>query len=99
MKVGSVYNFSTPVYTTGGPGGCENCRRQEESGALSKSQAHITRSLLREIEDQTKELRSLEPREVEAYLRERLLWKVTGVRLGNQFRPVWRLTHSTAQRK
>lgn len=76
-KVGSVYNFSTPAHTTGGPDGCENCRNQEEAATLATSQVPITDALLRDVENKDKSLGTLKPEEVEKYLKEKLNWKVT----------------------
>jgi len=77
VKVGSTYNFSTPIHTTGGPDGCGNCRRQEAIAAKSTGQVPITTALLRNIQDGENPLKSLKLHHVEPYLKANLHWKVT----------------------
>jgi tyrosinase len=78
-KVGSVYNFSTPAHATGGPDGCENCRKQEQAAVIATNQVPITNALLLDIKNKDKSLDTLNPDEVEKYLKENLHWKVTKV--------------------
>ncbi|KZS90427.1 Di-copper centre-containing protein [Sistotremastrum niveocremeum HHB9708] len=75
--VGTLYNFSTPAHTTGVNDGCENCRRQESGHALCTGQVPITSSLLKYVADDGVPLSSMEPEQVEAYLKKNLTWKIT----------------------
>ncbi|KZT35124.1 Di-copper centre-containing protein [Sistotremastrum suecicum HHB10207 ss-3] len=75
--VGTLYNFSTPAHTTGVNDGCENCRRQESGHALCTGQVPITSSLLKYVADDGVPLSSMEPEQVEAYLKKNLTWTVT----------------------
>lgn len=79
-RVGQVYNFSTPLEAVDDSGrSCENCHKQQESQAIATGQVLITNALLKDIKDDGKPLESLRPAEVEAYLREHLVWTVTAV--------------------
>lgn len=74
--VGSIFNFSTASSQTGLDHGCANCRQQEDSNALATGQVPISIVLLRDLLDPTKELSSLEPDDVAAYLKSHLHWSV-----------------------
>jgi hypothetical protein len=72
-KIGGVYNI-------GGVHGCQKCGPRNIFPALAAAQMQLTPVLLRHIEDNAG-LQSLHPKNVEKYLREKLIWKVTEVRL------------------
>ena len=79
-RAGQVYNFSTPLEAADdNTRSCKNCHKQQESQAIATGQVLITNALLKDIQDDGKPLESLRPAEVEAYLREHLVWTVTAV--------------------
>ena len=83
-EVGFVYNFSSPVTGRGtGPEGCENCKTQEATGALSSGQVILTDYLAENIAKQRQlrgaPLTSLARDEVIAYLKRNLHWRISDV--------------------
>lgn len=81
-----VYTFSSRVETVPGSSEaeskpkCENCAKQKADGVLSKGQIILTRALLRDATDSSNsELNSLEPDEVNRYLKRHLNWRAVDV--------------------
>ena len=79
-----MYTFTTPLDLPEDEegreeGGCENCSRQAESNKTRTAQIPITRVLLEHAKDDRMPLASLEPDEVQEYLKKWLNWKVAQV--------------------
>lgn len=81
-----VYTFSSRVETVPGSSEaesepkCGNCAKQKAEGVLSKGQIILTRALLRAATDSNNsELNSLEPGEVNRYLKRHLNWRAVDV--------------------
>ncbi|KAJ3471934.1 hypothetical protein MRS44_002033 [Fusarium solani] len=71
--IGEVFTFTGSFSSEGG---CENCKRQAEEGALSFDQVPITIPLLSHIFDKAKDhpIENLTDKEVEEYLKLHLGW-------------------------
>jgi len=78
-RVGSIYNFTSPVEHTG----CESCKKEIKEGGLATGQIPITGAILKDWKnDRIPELPSSGPFDehtVEKYLAEKLSWKVITV--------------------
>ena len=81
-----IYTFSSQVETVPGPSEgeskpkCENCAKQKADGVLSKGQIILTSALLKDATDATNsELNSLEPDDVNRYLKRHLNWRAVDV--------------------
>jgi tyrosinase len=80
-RVGSVYNFTSPIDVTG----CENCQQEKRTGGLATGQVPITGAMLKDWQNiHIQEFPSDGPfdeHSIETYLAERLHWKIITVRL------------------
>ena len=79
-----MYTFTTPLdrfedEEGSEEGGCVNCAQQAESNKTRTAQIPITRVLLEHAKDERIPLASLEPHDVEEYLKKFLNWKVAQV--------------------
>jgi tyrosinase len=84
--VGRVYNFSSTVEGRGtDETGCENCKKQQEEGALFSGQVILTDYLIERVmlaeEQRGLTLTSLNRDEVVEYLKKNLHWRITDVSL------------------
>lgn len=83
-----LYTFSSPIETVPAAGGseaerkpeCENCAKHKADGVLSKRQIILTSALLKDATDASNsEINSLEPDEVNRYLKRHLNWRAVDV--------------------
>lgn len=91
--IGEVFTFTGSFSSEGG---CENCRRQAEEGALSFDQVPITIPLLSHIFDKAKDhpIENLTDKEVEEYLKLHLGWTYVQ-HGGHKLNPVANLSQAT----
>lgn len=81
-----LYTFSSQLATVQGPSEgestpkCKNCAEQKAGGVLSKGQIILTNALLKDATDaNNSDLNSLEPDDVNRYLKEHLNWRAVDV--------------------
>lgn len=82
-RVGSVYNFSSPIETSG----CENCKEQAEAGELLTGQVPITGAILkdwlnRDIADMPTD-GAFDEAAIERYLAKNFEWRVASVSIAH----------------